>query len=156
MNLMVVFHLAFLSPFSIIVIFSFLEQFQLMQDSMLLIKRSKFLMLSGTLEATQMFTLWFLHQIIIWGVVRDAYVEGQSEIQVKMVSINSRFISSFLCSLNPNYSSSGIIRDGRQRKRKIENQRRLKSVKPEFLFDVQQLLYILYVKPSNPMLIFFS
>lgn len=155
MNLMVVFLLAFSSPFSIIVIFSFLEQFQLMQDSLLLIKRSKFLMLSGTLEATQMFTLWFLHQIIIWGVVRDAYVEGQSEIQVKMVSINSRFISSFLCSLNPNYSSSGIIRDGRQRKRKIENQSSLKSVKPEFPFDLQQL-YILYVKPSNPMLIFFS
>ena len=155
MNLMVVFLLAFLSPFSIIVIFSFLEQFQLMQDSLLLIKRSKFLMLSGTLEATQMFTLWFLHQIIIWGVVLDAYVEGQSEIQVKMVSINSRFISSFLYSLNPNYSSSGIIRDGRQRKRKIENQHRLKSFKPEFLFDLQQL-YILYVKPSNPMLIFFS
>lgn len=155
MNLMVVFLLAFLSPFSIIVIFSFLEQYQLMQDSLLLIKRSKFLMLSGTLEATQMFTLWFLHQIIIWGVVLDAYVEGQSEIQVKMVSINSRFISSFLYSLNPNYSSSGIIRDGRQRKRKIENQHRLKSFKPEFLFDLQQL-YILYVKPSNPMLIFFS
>lgn len=155
MNLMVVFLLAFLSPFSIIVIFSFLEQFQLMQDSLLLIKRSKFLMLSGTLEATQMFTLWFLHQIIIWGVVLDASVEGQSEIQVKMVSINSRFISSFLCPLNPNYSSSGIIRDGRQRKRKIENQHRLKSFKPEFLFDLQQL-YILYVKPSNPMLIFFS
>lgn len=155
MNLMVVFLLAFSSPFSIIVIFSFLELFQLMQDSLLLIKRSKFLMLSGTLEATQMFTLWFLHQIIIWGVVLDAYVEGQSEIQVKMVSINSRFISSFLYSLNPNYSSSGIIRDGRQRKRKIENQRRLKSFKPEFLFDLQQL-YILYVKPSNPMLIFFS
>ena len=155
MNLMVVFLLAFSSPFSIIVIFSFLEQYQLMQDSLLLIKRSKFLMLSGTLEATQMFTLWFLHQIIIWGVVLDAYVEGQSEIQVKMVSINSRFISSFLCSLNHNYSSSGIIRDGRQRKRKIENQHRLKSFKPEFLFDLQQL-YILYVKPSNPMLIFFS
>lgn len=155
MNLMVVFLLAFLSPFSIIVIFSFLEQYQLMQDSLLLIKRSKFLMLSGTLEATQMFTLWFLHQIIIWGVVLDASVEGQSEIQVKMVSINSRVISSFLYSLNPNYSSSGIIRDGRQRKRKIENQHRLKSFKPEFLFDLQQL-YILYVKPSNPMLIFFS
>lgn len=155
MNLMVVFLLAFSSPFSIIVIFSFLEQFQLMQDSLLLIKRSKFLMLSGTLEATQMFILWFLHQIIIWGVVLDASVEGQSEIQVKMVSINSRFISSFLYSVNPNYSSSGIIRDGRQRKRKIENQHRLKSFKPEFLFDLQQL-YILYVKPSNPMLIFFS
>ena len=155
MNLMVVFLLAFSSPFSIIVIFSFLEQYQLMQDSLLLIKRSKFLMLSGTLEATQMFTLWFWHQIIIWGVVLDASVEGQSEIQVKMVSINSRFISSFLYSLNPNYSSSGIIRDGRQRKRKIENQHRLKSFKPEFLFDLQQL-YILYVKPSNPMLIFFS
>lgn len=75
-----------------------------MQDSLLLIKRSKFLMLSGTLEATQMFTLWFLRQIIIWGIVRDGYVEGQIEIEVKMVSINSRFISSFLCSLNHNYS----------------------------------------------------
>ena len=47
-----------------------------MQDSLLLIKRSKFLMLSGTLEATQMFTLWFLRQIIIWGLVLDGYVEG--------------------------------------------------------------------------------
>lgn len=87
-----------------------------MQDSLLLTKRSKFLMLSGTLEATQMFILWFLHQIIIWGIVLDGYVEGQSEIQVKMVSINSRFISSFLCFLNPNYSSSGIIRETKENK----------------------------------------
>lgn len=54
-----------------------------MQDSLLLTKRSKFLMLSGTLEATQMFILWFLHPIIIWGIVLDAYVEVKVKFKLK-------------------------------------------------------------------------